>query len=365
MPKLDSYLFREFAQSTFAALVVLMIVSLGGVFADVLGDIARGRVPAGLMLSQLGLMVINYLPLILPLGLMLGLVLAVGRLYRDSEMPVLVATGVGPRRLLRPLMLLVLPVVGFIAACSLWLGPWANDYAQRMVAEGNRNLLMAGLEAGRFVEFPGGGGVVYVGAMSGEGSALGRVFVYRHEGDRMDITTARTGVLTVDGPERYLDLGEGFRVEGPMEEGLDFRMMRYQGNELRLPDAETRAAEDDPEFASTLALLGDPRPEARAQLHARIAPPLLALAFALLAVPLGRSPPRQARYGRVALGFLAYVVGMNFMSLGTQWLAEGKLPTQLGLWWLVLPLLAFCAWLYFRDGHVGAPRRRAGREVAR
>ena len=29
MPKLDSYLFREFAQTTFAALVVLMIVSLG------------------------------------------------------------------------------------------------------------------------------------------------------------------------------------------------------------------------------------------------------------------------------------------------------------------------------------------------
>ena len=360
MPKLDSYLFREFAQSTFAALVVLMIVSLGGFFADVLGDIARGRVPAGLMLSQLGLQVLNYLPLILPLGLMLGLLLAVGRLYRDSEMPVLVATGVGPRRLLRPLMLLVLPVVAVIAACSMWLGPWANDYSQRMVAEGNRSLLLAGLEAGRFVELPGGGGVVYVGAMSGEGSALGRVFVYRQSGERMDVTTARSGRLTVDGAERYLDLREGFRVEGPLSDSLDFRMMRYERNELRLPDAETRQADDNPEYDTTLALLGDPRPEARAQLHSRIAPPLLALAFALLAVPLARSPPRQARYGRIALGFLAYVVGMNFMLLGTRWLADGVLPVHLGLWWLVLPLLAGGAWLYFRDGRVGAPRRRAG-----
>src|SRR5690606_25429526 len=131
------------------------------------------------------------------------------------------------------------------------------------------------------------------------------------------------------------------------------RMMRYQRNELRLPDAETRAAGDDPEYASTLALLSDPRAEARAQLHARIAPPLLALAFALLAVPLARSPPRQARYGRIALGFLAYVVAMNFMSLGTRWLEDGKLPLPLGLWWLVLPLLAFSAWMYFRDGQVG------------
>lgn len=362
---LDRYLFREFAQSTFAALVVLMIVSLGGVFAEVLGDIARGRVPAGLMLSQLGLMVLNYLPLILPLGLMLGLLLAVGRLYRDSEMPVLVATGVGPRRLLRPVLMLALPVVGFIAACSLWLGPWANDYSQRMVAEGNRNLLLAGLEAGRFVELPGGRGVVYVGAMSGEGSALGRVFVYRHDDERMDVTTARTGFLSVDGPERYLDLGEGFRVEGPLGEGLDFRMMRYERNEMRLPDAETRAAEDNPEYAPTVALLADPRPEARAQLHARIAPPLLALAFALLAVPLARSPPRQARYGRIALGFLAYVVAMNFMSLGTRWLEDGKLPTALGLWWLVLPLLGFAAWMYFADGRIAVPRRRRPAETAR
>src|SRR5690606_25589778 len=93
MPKLDSYLFREFAQSTFAVLVVLMVVSLGGVFADVLGNIARGRVPAGMMLSQLGLQVLNYLPLILPLGLLLGLLMSVGRLYRDSEAPVLTAIG--------------------------------------------------------------------------------------------------------------------------------------------------------------------------------------------------------------------------------------------------------------------------------
>ena len=358
MPKLDTYLFREFAQATFAALVVLMIVSLGGVFADVLSDIARGRVPAGLMLSQLGLQVLNYLPLILPLGLMLGLLLAVGRLYRDSEMPVLIATGVGPRRLLRPLMLLVLPVAGFIGACSLWLGPWANDYSQRMVAEGNRSLLLAGLEAGRFVELPGGSGVVYVGAMSDDGSALARVFVYRQDEERMDVTTARTGHLSVDGAERYLNLENGFRVEGPLADGLDFRMMRYAGNEMRLPDAETRPASENPEYDSTLALLGDPRPEARAQLHARIAPPLLALAFALLAVPLARSPPRQARYGRIVLGFLAYVVGINLMLLGTEWIADGKIPTALGLWWLVLPLLALGAWMYFSDGRVAAPRRR-------
>src|SRR3546814_12759464 len=96
------------------------------------------------------------------------------------------------------------------------------------------------------------------------------------------------------------------------------------------------------------ALLGDPRPEATAQLHYRLGPPLLALAFALLAVPLGRSSPRQTRYGWVMLGFLAYMVGTNLMWMGTDWLAKGKLPLAMGLWWLLLPPLAFPAWSYRR-----------------
>ncbi|WP_394003789.1 LPS export ABC transporter permease LptF [Luteimonas sp. WGS1318] len=355
MPKLDSYLFREFAQSTFAALVVLLIVSLGGVFADVLGDIARGRVPAGLMLAQLGLQVLNYLPLILPLGLMLGLMLAVGRLYRDTEMPVLTSVGVGPGRLLRPLMLVVGPMVLFIGACSLWLGPWARDYSQRMIEAGQRSLLVSGLEAGRFVEFPGGGGVIYVNAMSDDGSQLGRVFVYRQDDGRMDVTTAMTGELTVDGDGRFLRLDEGFRVEGPLDAGLDFRLMRYASNELRLPSTEARSRSDEPELAPTWTLFGDDRPAAQAQLHFRMAPPLLALAFALLAVRLARSPPRQARYGRMMMGFLAYVLGMNLMIMGTDWVEDGKVPAALGLWWLVLPLLAFCIWMYVTDGRLKAP----------
>ncbi|MDR6992984.1 LPS export ABC transporter permease LptF [Luteimonas sp. 3794] len=356
MSKLDRYLSRELAQSTFAALVVLLIVSLGGVFADVLSDIARGRVPAGLMLAQLGLQVLNYLPLILPLGLMLGLMLGFGRLYRDSEMPVLTSVGIGPRRLLRPLSLVVVPMLLVIGACSLWLGPWARDYSQQMIEAGQRSLLVSGLEAGRFVEFPGGGGVVYVNAMSDDGSKLGRVFVYRQDEGRMDVTTSLTGALSIDGTERFLRLDEGFRVEGPLDAGLDYRLMRYASNELRLPAVESRADGNDPDLQPTFALFGDARPAAHAELHYRLAPVLLTLAFALLAVPLARSPPRQARYGRMMTGFLAYVMGMNLMMLGKDWVAEGRIPVLLGLWWLVLPLLGFAAWMYFKDGRVTAPK---------
>lgn len=365
MRTFDRYLFGEFLQSTFAVMVVLLMVSVGAVFADVLGDIASGKVPAGLMLTQMGLQLIRYMPILLPLGLMLGLMLSVGRLYRDAEMPVLASVGTGPRQLLKPLMWLVLPMVVLVGLCSLWWGPWARGTADAMVAEANRNLLVTGLEPGRFTELPGGGGVVYVGAMSNDGKGLARVFVYRQDEERLDVTTARTGALTVEGPgERYLQLDDGFRVEGPLGEGRDYRLMHYQRNDMRMPTASTEVDRNDPRTLPLSALLGVDTVPARAELHSRIAPPLLALAFALMAVPLARSPPRQARYSRIVLGFLAYLVGTNLMLLGGSWLGEGTVPIAAGMWWLVLPALAAGAWLYFSDGRVRAPRRLRRRATA-
>ena len=357
MPKLDRYLFGEFLQSTFAAGVVLMIVAFGGVFTKVLGDIASGRVPVGMLVPQLALVMLNWLPLILPLALMIGLMLAIGRLYRDSEMPVISAVGVGPRRLLKPLLLLVGPLVALVAACSLWLGPWAERVSKEMVNSASRNLIVAGLQPGAFTEIPGGGGVIFVGNMSPDGSKFSRIFVYRQKEDRIDVTTSNEGEVTVDQKgDRYLTLNNGFEVEGPADGGMAFRLLSYRRNEIAMPAGGRKYDRNDPEMLSTFRLLGDPRPEANAQLHRRIAPPLLALAFALMAVPLARSTPRQARYGRVMTGFLGYMIGMNLMLLGTKWLEQGKIAGPLGLWWLVLPLLAIAFWLYFTDGRMRRPR---------
>lgn len=355
MPKLDRYLLSEFAQAIFATLIVLLIVTVGGAFTDVLQDIARGRVPAGMMMIQLGLVLIQWLPLILPLALMLGLMMGVGRLYRDSEMPVIASIGVGPRRMLRPLLMVVGPLVAVVAACSLWLGPAANRLSKEMINEANRNLVMAGLEPGAFTGIPNNGGVIYVSNMSKDGTRLERVFLFRAgDEDRVDVVTANQGQLKVDeAGHRYLTLGDGFQIEGSRAGAKDFRLMRYASNEILLPANASRYDPDSPELQPTTALLTDGRPEARAQLHYRIAPPLLAFAFALMAVPLARSMPRQARYGRILVGFLAYLIGQNLMTAGRGWLEDGKIASGLGLWWLVVPVMAISLWLYFTDGRLG------------
>lgn len=359
MLKFDRYLLSEFVQATFATTLVLLMVAFGAVFADVLRDIAEGRVPAEMLLPQLGLLFLNWLPIILPLALMLGLMLAMGRLYRDSEMPVIQSIGIGPRRLLRPVLALVVPVVLVVAACSLWLAPWAGRVAKQMVNAASRNLLVSGLEAGRFTPIANGG-VVFVGRISGDGTRFERVFIYRQKNDRLDVTTSNSGHLDIDEKgHRFLVLEDGFEVEGPRAgDGRDYRLMRYRRNEAQMPAASQRYDADDPRMLSTLQLLADPRRQAKAELHSRMAPPLLTLAFALLAIPLARSSPREGRLGRIVLGFLVYLVSTMLMLTGTTWLAKGKVAAAWGLWWLVIPLLVASVWMYMADGRVRRPRHR-------
>jgi lipopolysaccharide export system permease protein len=359
MSKLDRYLLRDFVQSFLATLIVLLVVSVGGVLVDILGNIADGRLPARLLFSQLGLQFIVYMPLILPLALMLGLLLATARLYRDSEMAVLTAIGVGPKRLLRPVLMLVLPVVALIALCSLWLGPWADRTSERLIQEANRSLVMAGLESGKFTALPNGG-VVYLSSVSADGSGLGRIFLQRLRGDRLEVVSADSGKMFFEGDrQRYLQLQDGHQIEGPVDGALDYRLMTFARNDVALPDGADTRDKNDPELMPTTQLFGDARPEAQAQLHSRITPPLIALAFALMTLPLARSSPRQQRYGRMMFAFLAYMVGMNLMFIGTRWIADGKVSGTLGLWWLSLPLLALAIWMYLRDGKLSRPRRTA------
>lgn len=354
---IERHLLRQFALSVAAVAVVLVLVGLGGLLVDLMSEIARGKVPAALLLSQLGLRSIQVLPILLPLALFVGLLLAVGRLYGDSEMAVLASVGLGPQQLWRPLALVVVPVVLVVAAASLWLAPAGARIARDMVETANRSFLIAGLEAGRFMELPGRGGILYVGAIDEGGTRFQRMFVQSEREGRLDVITADRGEMFFEGETgRYLRLEDGFRAEGTPS-SRDFRLMRFAQNELRVPDREVEGTQDDLEARTTWRLFGQGDAPARAELHWRLATPLMALVLGVLALPLGRGEARQARYGRVLAALLIYINAMVLLILGRGWLSTGAIPTWAGLWWLLLPLALLAAWLFLTDGRMRAPRR--------
>jgi len=275
-------------------------------------------------------------------------------------MAVLASAGLGIRRLARPLVWLAVPVAAAVGVTSLWLSPAALRTSQAMIEAANKSLLVAGLEPGRFVEIPGRNGVVYISQMDDDGRRFRRLFVHNERDGRIDVVTAQAGELYQEsqGEERYLRLTDGFRVEGEL--GSDaFRMMRFAGNDIRVPDAEPGHVGRAEQRMTTRELVRIDAPQERAELHWRLATPLATLVLALLALPLAHSPPRSARYGRILVALLGYVVYLNLLALGRALIASGTLPVWLGLWWVHLPAAAIALYLLWRDERVLRPRGAA------
>lgn len=157
---IDRYLLREVTVSFVAATVILLLVMVGGAVADLLAKIARGRIPADLLFTLIGLRMVDALTILMPLAVLLGVLLAYGRLWRDSEMAVLQSSGLDLAGLLRPLALFALPMMGIIALVSFWLAPASDRLSQQLMQEASRSLIVAGLEPGKFVDLPGRDGQI-------------------------------------------------------------------------------------------------------------------------------------------------------------------------------------------------------------
>jgi lipopolysaccharide export system permease protein len=356
---IERHLLRNFAETFAAVSIVLLLVTLGGLIADLPQEIANGKVPVALLLSQIGLRSIRFFTLVLPLALFLGLLMAIGRMYAENEMSVLASVGMGPQQLWRPLVLVGAPVVFVVGLASLWLAPLSARTAEKMIESANRSFLVAGLEPGRFVELPGRAGVLYVSELTSDGSRFKQLFVQRERDGRLDIITAAGGDLQLVGEtQRILRLDDGFRVEGAPGQ-LDYRMMHFERNEIRVPDREAAETLEDFEATPTFDLLRKPTQASIAEFHWRLGAPIFTVLLVLLAMPMARSEPRTPRYGRLIAAFLAYVVGMNGLILGTSYLANGGIPSWLGLWWLHVPALAMAWWLFRRDGHPPAAKAAA------
>lgn len=352
---IERHLLRQFAESVAAVAAVLLLVSLGGLLTDLIAEISRGKVPASLLLSLLGLRSLRFLTLVLPLALFAGLMLAIARLYGDSEMAVLASVGLGPQRLWRPVFWVSLPIVLVIATASFWLAPWAAQKARDLIEVANRSFLIAGLEPGRFVEVPGRNGILYVSELSTDGTRFQHLFVQTERDGRLDIVTAQGGRLQLLGEtQRVLNLDNGFRVEGALG-ARDFRMMHFERNEVRVPDREPSES-NDLAGKDTLALWRQGGAAAWSELHWRLAMPLFAAILALFALPLARSEPRQPQYGLILFALLVYLFGMLSLLAGSYLLGAGRLPAPLGLWWLHLPMLALAALLFRRDGRLRRSR---------
>ena len=354
---LQRYFWREMAQNfagvTVALGAILIIYQLGAVLARA----AELQYPRALVLRLFALGAAENFAILLPLGLLLGIVLAVGRMYYENEMVAAQACGFGRAHAYVPLLALALPVAALSAWMNLELAPSAASHRAALSAEALRAGLAVPFEVGRFRSFDAGRTVVYARSAAADGELRG-VFIRQSDGPQVVATVAQRArrELGGDGRSQTIVLYDGERINGvPGEQ--KFRRLRFES--LRVPlaapaMAARRARLDE---RSTASLVGSTDRPARAELQWRLGLPLMVLVGAACALPIGRLRPRQGRYAKVWQAVVLFAVYGNLTTAARTWYEHGATPASLGLWWVHALFVALALWLTWG----GFPRLRGAR----
>ncbi len=156
---IDRYIARELTYTLFAVFGILMTVLLSHQVVRYLADAAAGEIPGALILTLLGLKAISFAGLVLPLALFASVIASLGRLYRDTEMVVMAACGIGPWRVLGSVLRTSIGVGLVLAFLSLYLDPWAAEQRSHVMDRARAKPEFSDITPGRFQESARGGSV--------------------------------------------------------------------------------------------------------------------------------------------------------------------------------------------------------------
>ena len=328
--RLTRYLLKEILTSWLAVTLVLLVVLLTNRLIDFMADAARGDIPPDVIFVMLGLKAAANVGVVLPGSFFLALVLALGRLYRDSEITAMAGCGIGPDRLYRGILAAAAPLVLVVGALTLSVGPAAERQANQVLAEARQSAQFAGLQPGRFQAF-GGGTVVYAGDVDDQGR-MQAVFAERRLGNgRREIWVAEQGRRAVDemAPGEFLVLADGRRYRGEPGTGA-WQTLAFQEYGVRLAEPRPVSPRVSLDELALRDLAQRPDAGARAELLNRVSFPLMVVILALASLPLSRSGPRSGRYGRVVTAVLVFMLYFNLLYAVSDWTVRTGVPVWLG-----------------------------------
>ncbi|MBI4855035.1 MAG: LptF/LptG family permease [Acidobacteria bacterium] len=397
---IDRYIIKEILPYFFLSLLLLtaiIFVHEANRFSELFVIFSR----RGLSSRPLLALVISLLPSILvftlPISLLLGILMGLGRMASDSELVVLRAGGLGRWRLLLPVLLLAIFVSGFTAYNTAYLLPHAMK-SLNVLKKTHSQLLLKGLtdqvKPGVFEEsIPGK--LIFIRDIDREQAKWKQVFVAIQEGADTEpkILIAREGALQIG---ESLELSELQLYNGYIYEGYQLKRKdqekaatySFTNTSLRLnlssnkttasdnqaginTQAETKARSEinvlseGPEAQTLPELFRSSIPTDRKQQlllsvekHKRFALPMACLVFALTGVALGMVVSRGGRSSGLIIGIGVTLSYYLLFILGEDIARQGVVPAFIGVWIAnislsIFGLLMLARYQWVRDRVIG------------
>lgn len=353
------YVFREVLSPTILGMAVYVLVFLMNAIFE-LADLAiKKDVP----ITKVALLLLLYLPrvleLTLPMAVLLGVLVGIGRMSTDSEVVALRACGVSYWKMLAPVLTLGLIAWAFGSYLVLGVEPGTNYSRRRLYSN-----LMYSADIRReikprvfFEEIPGM--LLYADQVHQNGDFLEKVFIHQNTEDGKELVTlARRAQLEYDRHNGlahfYLESGTTHTTDPRDPENYQVSLFQKQML-LKEPDESFRLRSSlllrpaqKNYYEQTLGELADSVTKAGAITHAetrsrvigtilmvvhqRFALPFAALIFSLLGLPLGIMNRRGGKVSGFSLSIGIAVFYWILLTMGENFVSQGKLSPYIGLW---------------------------------
>lgn len=342
------YLYREITLAVLAGTAVLVVLFVLVGVTKLLGQAAVGQYPRDIVLTLLGLELVRRLEILIPLAMYIAILLTLARWYRDNEMTVLAACGMGLTFIMRPVMQLALGTAAVVALFSLYVSPLSvAKIEQTKKASLNRPGLSVAAP-GVFTDLRNSGRILYVERIGADG-VLDKIFVNDHKTATQNVLAAETGYQRVDSDtgERFLVLKNGSMYEGVPGEP-DYRVVEFETYTLRLEAPRTIPPPTAIEARPTRTLLGSSNHRDNSELHWRLAKPVSVLVLAVFALVLAYTDARRGRIANLVAAILIYFTYTNLLGVGETLLKSERVAPAVGLWWVHLSMGTIAAYLLVR-----------------
>lgn len=361
----DRYLARLIALPLFSTLVIAAMLLVLDKMLRLFDFVASEGGPVSVVWRMLANLLPEYLSLGIPIGLMLGILLAFRRIALSSELDALRAVGQGYGRLLRAPYLYTIALALVNLAIVGYVQPYARYAYEGLRFELRSGALGASIKVGEFTHL-GKHMTMRIEKSSNNGRDLSGIFVMGEgkEGKTLAVTAEKGTFMATDDPDTIiLRLANGVLVH----DAPGFRTPRilsFTGHDLPidLPKIEAfrnRGGKDRELTIPELARVGnDPtvskmiRDETRANFHFRLVEVAMMLLLPLLAIALAVPPKRSSSMLGVFLSIVMVVAYHKVNEYAEGMGALGRIDPFYALW---LPFLAFSAlicWMFYTIAYV-------------
>lgn len=319
---------KELARSFGATLVVLVTVVVTMTLIRTLGDASRGTFDPADVMVIMGYTVLSDLPTILTLSLFIAILSVLSRMYKDSEMVIWHASGRGLSALLTPLLRFSWPILIAIFALAVFILPWAFGRIEDLRDKFEKRSDIARIEPGQFQESASGDRVFFI-EKDVLGDQVGRnVFIVSREADKEVITSAQSGKVEWQEGGKFLVLENGQRVE-KHHASQEVSVSTFARYSTRIgADDQSQRSYVPAASISTQDLIRNPTPLHLGELSWRAGVTLAAFNLIIVGVAMAGVNPRVGRSGNLGLAFLGFVVYLNMLLMGKNWISSA----QVGFW---------------------------------